>query len=144
MKFCFPESDIRTEKREDQDWVWDPIRKKWFVLQPEEYVRQQLIQYMIQHKGISASLIGVEKAVDYRGMSKRFDIVVFDRQGMAFILIECKAPNIKLSEDTLHQIARYNVSIGAPHLLLTNGLSLLFFSRDDQGKYQYQADGWYE
>lgn len=123
--------------------MWDPIRKKWFVLQPEEYVRQQLIQYMIEHKGISASLIGVEKAVDYRGMAKRFDLVVFDRAGKALILIECKAPAVALSEDTLHQIARYNVSIGAPHLLLTNGVSLLFFSRDENGKYQFQPEGWH-
>ncbi|MEL6590953.1 MAG: type I restriction enzyme HsdR N-terminal domain-containing protein [Bacteroidota bacterium] len=142
MKFCFPETELRQESREDQDWVWDPLRKKWLVLQPEEYVRQQLIQYLIQHKGIAPALIGVEKAIEYRGIAKRLDALVFDNAGKPLVLIECKAPSVPLSQDTLHQIARYNVTIGAPHLLLTNGVSLLFFSQDKAGKYQFQPSGW--
>jgi hypothetical protein len=86
----------------------------------------------------------VEKKVRYRGLRKRFDMVVFDEHGKPLILIECKAPEVALSQETILQIARYNREIQAPHLLLTNGVSLLFFSVDENGKFQFQKEGWFE
>ena len=141
MKWNYP---LRVESREEALWVWDVIRKKWVRLTPEEHVRQQTIQYMIQEKGVAAGLIGVEKGIAYHEMEKRFDLVVFDRKAQPFILCECKAPSVALSEETLRQAARYNMTLQAPHILITNGHNWLFFSLDEAGTYQHQRSGWWE
>ena len=139
MKWAYP---LRIEEREGIPWVWDSIRKKWVKLTPEEQVRQQTIQYMIQERGVAAGLIGVEKGIRYNKMSKRFDIVVFDRGAQPLIICECKAPGVPLSQAVLEQVARYNASLKAPHILITNGLKWLFFSLEEKGKYVFQPSGW--
>lgn len=144
MNFTLPQYPLKTEIREEQNYVWDNIRKKWLLLTPEEYVRQQLIQYFIQDKNISSSLIGIEKEIRYHKLRKRLDVLVFDSNGKPFILCECKAPEVKLSQETLYQVARYNVSLNAPHLLITNGGSLLFFSINEKGSYELRKNGWWK
>lgn len=143
MQLLFPTQHLKMERREEQDYIWGIVRKKWYVLQPEELVRQAMLDWMIREKGVSASLISVEKGIKYLKLQKRFDVVVYDNTGKAFILCECKAPDVPLSQDTLNQIARYNVSIEAPHLLLTNGRELLFFSQEE-GKYVHKKGGWWK
>ena len=143
MKLLFPTQHVKIERREGQDYIWGIVRKKWYVLQPEELVRQAMLDWMVREKGVSAALISVEKGIKYLKLQKRFDVVVYDNEGKAFILCECKAPDVPLSQDTLNQIARYNVSIQAPHLLLTNGRELLFFSLLD-GKYVHKKEGWWK
>ncbi|MEZ4771742.1 MAG: type I restriction enzyme HsdR N-terminal domain-containing protein [Bacteroidia bacterium] len=140
MNLVFPLYNLKTEIREGQEFVWDIIRKKWIVLQKEEYIRQLLVHYMIEVKGISRVLISLEKEIQYNELRKRFDVVVFDKEGKPLILCEVKAPEVPLTQDTLHQIARYNVVIQAPHLLITNGLNLLFFSQAEDGKYVQNKD----
>ena len=142
MDWIFPPYSLRTEWREDQEYIWGLIRKRWFVHQPEEVVRQCLLHWMIQEKEVSASLISVEKEIKYLKLRKRFDVVVYNREGKAFILCECKAPDVPLSQDTLNQIVRYNTTIQAPHLLLTNGRELIFFSLEE-GKYVHKPAGWW-
>ncbi len=143
MNFTFPQYTLKTEERDHQTFVWDDIRKKWLLLTAEEYVRQQLVLYMIHEKGISPTLIGIEKEIRYHKLRKRLDVLVFDTNGQPLILCECKAPKVSLSQDTLQQVSRYNVSLQAKHLLITNGISLLFFSRNKAGKYCIQKSGWY-
>ena len=121
--------------------VYDPIRKGWFVLQPEEEVRQHLLQFLMQEKGISHNLISVEKEISYQGMSRRFDAVVFDRDGRPDILCECKAPEVPITQDTVNQIARYNTVLKAPHLLITNGIGLVVFSMVN-GKFGLNRGFW--
>jgi hypothetical protein len=132
----------RREQREDKACLWDVVRRKWVQAQPEEEVRQRLLHHLIETRQISRALIGVEKEIHYHQLRKRFDVVVFDAQARPLILIECKAPEVPLSAATLRQIARYNAVLQAPHLLLTNGLQLMFFSRDAAGTYQFQPEGW--
>lgn len=141
MKWNYP---LRVETREEALWVWDMIRKKWVRLTPEEHVRQQTIHFMVKEKEVSPGLIGVEKGIAYHEMEKRFDLVVFDRTAQPFILCECKAPSVALSEETLRQAARYNMTLQAPHILITNGANWLFFSLDPKGTYQHQPSGWWE
>lgn len=143
MDLLFPAYPIKIEMREGRKSIWGVIRKRWFVLQPEEYVRQSLLHWMIEDKGVSASLISVEKEIKYLKLRKRFDVVVYDKKGKAFILCECKAPGVPINQDTLNQIARYNATIQAPHLLLTNGQELLFFSLEG-GKYLHKSSGWWK
>lgn len=144
MEMAFSQYPLPIEQREGQDFVWDIIRKKWVVLQPEEEVRQALLHYLIQDRNVAPGRIGVEREIRYNQMRRRFDLVIFDKYGNPFVLCECKAPEVPLSQDTLNQIARYNASIQAPHLLLTNGPVLLFFSLQEDGKYHFQKTGWYE
>lgn len=139
-----PYYELKSRFEGDQAMVWDQIRKKWLVWQPEEIVRQQLICHLIQSKNISPSLIGVEKEITYNDQKKRFDIIVFNREAKPFILIECKAPEVPISKGALEQVARYNSVMHAQHLLLFNGHQWAFFSKNESGIFQLLPEGWYE
>jgi hypothetical protein len=98
------------------------IRRKRVPWTPEEMVRQSVLWYLIESAGYPPSLIAVEKKVDINGMPKRFDILVHDRSGRPFMLVECKADFVAVRQAVFDQAARYNRILGAPYLLLTNGL----------------------
>lgn len=102
--------------------IWDPIRKKWYVLTPEEHVRQLLIQYLLKSDVVSKNLISIEKQIKVNQVMKRFDICIHDSQGAPQLLIECKAPRIKINQDVFDQVSYYNVTLQVPYLLVTNGL----------------------
>jgi hypothetical protein len=113
---------LRTKQVWDKTYVWDVIRKKWLVLQPEELVRQLLVHYLINEKRASVSRMAIEKVVQVNTLQQRFDLVVYDRDFQPFMLIECKAPAIPISDDVFEQISRYNKALKTPYLLVTNGL----------------------
>ena len=92
------------------------------VLEPEEWVRQHVLHYVITDKKYPSSLINVEKQITLNGLKKRYDIVIFNSNGTINVLIECKAPNIKITQETFDQIARYNLDLDATYLMVTNGL----------------------
>ncbi|MDX1906830.1 MAG: type I restriction enzyme HsdR N-terminal domain-containing protein [Bacteroidia bacterium] len=138
-----PDYPLPTQGPDHQRQVWDPIRRRWVLLTPEEGVRQRLIRFLVEEKNIVPGLISVEREIRYFQTRRRFDIVVFSRQGTPFLLCECKAPDITLTESTLEQIARYNLVLQAPHLLVTNGHQRWFFSLGADGGYHDQPSGWY-
>lgn len=135
---------LKIQTVDEQKQVWDFLRKKWVALTPEEEVRQHLLHYLVSEKNVSPALIAIEREIRYYKLRKRFDVVVFDGNGKPFIICECKAPAVKLSQEVLYQIARYNATLQAPHLLLTNGKGLLFFSMNEGGKYDFREEGWFE
>ena len=139
-----PHYELRTKFEGDKAYLWDQIRKKWYVWQPEEAVRQQLIHYLIKEKGISPPLLAVEKEIKFHNLKRRFDIVVFDRMGKPFNLVECKAPEVELTSASLQQAAIYNSVLEAPHLLLFNGRQWAFFSKDNFGNFTFVKEGWHE
>ena len=96
------------------------------VLQPEEWVRQHCVQYLIHQKNYPISLINVEKVVLINGLKKRYDIVVFNPDGSLALVVECKAPKVKITQAAFDQIARYNLTLKAPYLMVTNGLNHYF------------------
>ncbi len=104
------------------DQVWDPLRRKFVKLTPEEWVRQHTIAYLTSHLGYSSGLMSSEHNVVYAGQKKRCDIVAFDSQMNALLLVECKAPEVPVQDQTLYQIAKYANVLRAKFLLLTNGL----------------------
>jgi len=110
--------------------IFDEIRKKFVVLTPEEWVRQHVVQYLLVEKKYPKSLINVEKLVKVNGLNKRYDIVVFQPNGEIFLLIECKAPEVSISQQTFDQIARYNLKLNAQFLMVTNGLNHYFCQMD--------------
>jgi len=104
--------------------IFDPVRRKNVAATPEEFVRQFTIQYLIHEKNFSRALLGVEVALLVHKLSKRCDIVAYKNNKPA-LLVECKAPSVKISQDVFDQIARYNLTIKVPYLLVTNGLLTL-------------------
>lgn len=110
--------------------VFDSLRKKFLILTPEEWVRQHIVHYLITYKQYPKSLFSLEKGLKYNQIQKRFDILVLDREGLPFLLVECKAPSIKLSQKTAEQIAVYNKTIGARFLAISNGMQHICLSFD--------------
>ena len=110
------------KKEDGKVKVFDPIRNRFMVKGPEEVVRQLTIQYLIDRKNYNKNRIAVEKMLTINGLLKRFDILVYDRNTEPFLLVECKAPNVPISEDTFRQIAVYNMVLKVRYLLVTNGV----------------------
>lgn len=118
--------------------IFDPIRKKWLIAQPEELVRQCLIRYLIDEKKLAASRLSIEKAIRVHEMTRRFDIVYFDQKGHPLLLVECKSPSVPLTENVLEQAVWYNFQVKAPYLLLSNGKQTLWYRVMSEEK-SYQA-----
>lgn len=114
---------LQIKTQDQKRYIFDPIRKKWLVLQPEEFVRQLMVQYLLNEKGYNHNRIAIERGIKVNGMAKRCDILVFDQDLQPFILIECKAPEIPLSADVFHQMAVYNMQLHVPYLMMSNGTS---------------------
>ena len=110
------------KKEDGKVKVFDPIQNRFMVKGPEEVVRQLTIQYLIDRKNYNKNRIAVEKMLTINGLLKRFDILVYDRNTEPFLLVECKAPNVPISEDTFRQIAVYNMVLKVRYLLVTNGV----------------------
>lgn len=121
-KLNLPEYNFRLKTEDKKTKIFDSIRRKYIVLTPEEWVRQNLIQYLIQEKNYPAGLIGVEKSLVQNGLKRRSDIILFDRNQKAQLLVECKAPEIPITQATFDQISRYNIHYKVPFLLISNGL----------------------
>ncbi|MGB0887077.1 MAG: type I restriction enzyme HsdR N-terminal domain-containing protein [Vicingaceae bacterium] len=117
-----PPYPIKLKEEKGTKYIFDPIRKKYLVLQPEEWVRQNFIQFLIKEKAFPESLIAIEKGLKLNELQKRADIVIYDNQAEPIVLIECKAPKVKINQDVFEQVARYNMVFKVPYLLVTNGL----------------------
>ena len=121
-KLNLPAFDYKLQKADGKVWIFDVIRKKYIILTPEEWVRQHFIYYLVTELKYPKALIKVEGGLIFNQLKKRSDIVVFDRTGNPWMIIECKSPELKLSEYTLEQASVYNVSLKAKFLTVTNGL----------------------
>ena len=117
----YPEPGFRIKKEYDKDMLFDPLRKKWLLLTPEEWVRQNFVQYLIQVKNYPASLIALEKEIWLGELKKRFDILIYNNNHQPWMIVECKSGSIALNDETLQQALRYNISVPVEFLLITNG-----------------------
>lgn len=108
--------------------VYDPVRKRWLLMTPEERVRQIFILYLLNIKQFPISLLSVEKAITVNGLKKRYDIVVFDLNHKPYLVVECKAPEVEITQAVVEQAGRYNSTLHAPYLGVTNGSTQYFFS----------------
>jgi len=117
-----PSFDYTLKKENGQVFILDIIRKKYLVLTPEEWVRQHFVHFLINSLQYPRTLIRIEGGLRFNELKKRSDIVVFSREGAPWMVIECKAPDQKLSQRTLHQASVYNHSLRAKYLTVTNGL----------------------
>lgn len=128
----FPSYDFQITDRDGKAAIFDPIRKKFIRLTPEEWVRQHVIQYLATEKNVPLSLMKVESEIILMKTKKRFDIAVFDRNGKALLVVECKAPSVNLSQNELDQAVRYNMALQVKYLMLTNGLVHIFCKADSR------------
>jgi hypothetical protein len=132
----FPHFEFKRREINNRQEIFDPVRHKYVTLTPEEWVRQHLIAYLTLIKCYPISIIGVEKQLMLNKLTKRFDLVVFGRNANPFLLVECKAPGIEITEKTFDQAARYNMLLKAEYFLITNGLEH-YTCRIDYKKRQY-------
>ena len=121
MNINYPAPDFRIKKEGEKEFIFDSLRRKWLALTPEEWVRQNFLQYLLQVKKYPATLIALEKEIRLGELRKRFDILIYDTHHQPWMMIECKAAIIKLDEKVLEQILRYNISVPVSYLIVTNG-----------------------
>jgi hypothetical protein len=126
-----PPAKLRLTRKAEQVMVFCILRKKDLVLTPEEWVRQHLIHLLIDHKNIPAGLISSEMTIEVNGLVRRCDLVVYSREGLPRIIVECKAPEVAITESTFRQIAQYNHRLQVELLILSNGLEH-FIAKVDQ------------
>lgn len=130
QKLNFDTPTFRFKNSENKVAIFDEIRKKFIILTPEEWVRQHVVQFLLLEKKYPKSYINVEKVLKVNDLRKRYDVVVYNSDGTINILIECKAPEIKINQNTFDQIARYNMTLNAQFLMVTNGLNHYFCKMD--------------
>lgn len=131
-KLNFAENfDFKFRKDKDNFFIYDLSRKSWILLTPEEWVRQHWIHYFLNVKGYSSSALISEKKIELNGTTKRIDLLVTEKTKPK-ILVECKAPKIKLTEKTFEQIARYNSVLGAEKIILSNGIQHIFATFENE------------
>lgn len=118
---AYPTPQFRTRMEGGQQQIFDPLRKQWLRLSPEEWVRQNFVQYLLQVLHYPAALIAIEKELVLNGMKRRFDLLIFDSLHQPWMLIECKATTVPLHPPVLEQVLRYNIAIAVPFLVITNG-----------------------
>ena len=126
----FPLYEFRFKNSENKLYIFDIVRKKFVSLTPEEWVRQHTIQFLLKEKKYPQSLMNVEKQIQGNQLTKRYDIVVYRSDGSIFLAVECKAPQVKITQQIFDQIARYNMTLKAENLMITNGLHHIFYQID--------------
>lgn len=130
----FPACEFKFKSSDKVKQIFDIVRRKFVKLTPEEWVRQHFIHYLINEKKYPKSLIAVEMTIKVNRLGKRCDIVGFDKSGKPLLIVECKAPEIKISQKTFDQVARYNIELKVKYLAVSNGLSHYFCEIDFEKK----------
>lgn len=127
----YPEPQFRTKTKDGKPFIFDPIRKTWLLLTEEEWVRQNFINYLVVQLNYPAAFIALEKEIRLNELKKRFDILVYDRGHQPWMLVECKEPRVRLSEDVLQQVLRYNISVPVEFIIITNGTTTIGWRKLD-------------
>jgi hypothetical protein len=127
IKINYPKYQPKIKKESNKELIFDEVRKRWVILTPEEWVRQNFLQYLIHVKKYPASLIAIEKEIKLGDLKKRFDIVVYDKASTPWMIIECKEMAVELDKKVLDQILRYNITLQVPYLIITNGSHCMAF-----------------
>ncbi|MEQ8629479.1 type I restriction enzyme HsdR N-terminal domain-containing protein [Ekhidna sp.] len=135
-----PEFDYQLEENK----IFCLIRKKWVVLTPEEWVRQHFINLLTSHLGYPKGLFKLEQSMTYFKNQKRSDIIVLDREGNVFLLVECKAPGVKLDQKVMGQVSAYNKVLDAQYLAITNGMTHFIWKKEETGFRQISDFPFYE
>lgn len=131
IRIDYPEYDFRVRRENGREMIFDEIRKLWLKLTPEEWVRQNFVRYLLTARRYPSALVALEKKILLGELSKRFDVLVYDRNHRPWMMVECKALNVALNEAVLHQVLRYNIAVPVQYLVITNGASCYAFHKHD-------------
>jgi hypothetical protein len=131
IKVQYPSYDFKLKHEGEKHFVFCIIRKQWLVLTEEEWVRQNIVAYLITVLHYPATLIAVEKEILLNGLKKRFDILVYDRSHKPWMMIECKESKVQLSENVLQQVLRYNMTVSVEYIVITNGSSTIAWKKNE-------------
>lgn len=134
QKLNFPDYEFKIKNSGKSTQIFDEVRKKYVSLTPEEWVRQHLVRFLIEEKKFPSSLIAIEMGLKYNRLIKRGDIVVYSQNRIPVLIVECKAPSVKISQNAFDQIARYNFQIKVKYLVVSNGLDHYCCCLDDDLK----------
>lgn len=126
VRINYPTHDFRIQEKDGTETIFDEFRKRWVTLTPEEWVRQNTLQYLTQIKQYPPSLIAIEKEIWLSDIKKRFDILVY-RNSRPWMVIECKEMNVPISEQVLRQALQYNIALKTQFLVITNGVNIYVF-----------------
>ena len=133
---------IRLRKQDEQVQIFDPIRGKWLVLTPEEWVRQNTIIYISDTLGVPMTRIANEVAINYNGLTKRCDSIIYDDYGKPLIIIEYKRTDVQITQHVFDQIATYNLQLRVPYLIVSNGLQHILCKVDFENRKYIFAEQW--
>ena len=136
IKINYPETAFKIKKENNIELIFDAFRKRWMVLTPEEWVRQNMLQYITEVKKYPAKLIAVEKEIYLGELKMRCDVVVYNRNGLPWMIIECKEMNAKLNAKVVEQILRYHITLPAKYLVITNGSYCFGFEKREGQFYE--------
>lgn len=117
-----PACEFRLREAGGKVEIYDPFRRRYVRLTPEEWVRQHFVQFLVREQGVPAALVAVEAAFTYQDMPRRADLIIHNRQGRPLLMVECKAPDVTIQQRVFDQVARYNKVVQARYLVVTNGL----------------------
>jgi len=132
IKIEFPKEQPKIRQQPGTNGIFDVIRKKWLALTPEEWVRQNILQFLLLKRNYPASLIAIEKEIKLGELKKRCDIVVYNRNSEPWMIIECKEMNVSLSQKTIDQILRYHITLPAKFLIISNGSYCFGFEKKEE------------
>ena len=133
IKLNFPDFEFKLKKIDNKTFIFDSFRKKFILLTPEEWVRQHVLNFLVLKK-IPITHIAVEKQIIINSLNKRFDVVIYNNTGDVIMLVECKSPSIKLSQNVFDQISIYNLNLNSKYCMVTNGLDHIYFKIDKLSK----------
>jgi len=136
MVLNLPKYSFRIRDKLEKKLIFDNFRRRWIALTPEEWVRQNFVRYLTEEKHFPASLVAIERSLRINQRDFRTDIVLFSKTGNPLVVVECKAPEVKISQQVFDQIARYNLDLRVSYLIVTNGLSH-YCCRFDQQQLSY-------
>ena len=125
----FPPPAFRIKKRGSEQYIYDTIRKRWLLLTGEEWVRQNMVAYLITTLSYPKEAIALEKGLTVNGLKKRFDILVYNKQHQPYLMVECKTAGVPLNEDVLQQVLRYNITLPVTWLVLCNGQTTIAWEK---------------
>jgi hypothetical protein len=139
LEINYPEPGFRIRSEGGKDMIFDTLRKKWLLLTPEEWVRQNFIRYLVEVKNYPASLIAQEKVIQLGELRKRFDILVYSPSHSPWLMVECKAPQIALTDSTVQQVLRYNLALPVQFIVVTNGSGTFCWERKEKGLFPLET-----
>ena len=138
----YPEPNFKMKTENGKQYIFDSIRKVWLLLTEEDWVRQNFVNYLITQLKYPSAVIAIEKEISLNDLKKRFDILVYDKQHKPWMLIECKEPKVNLSEDVLQQVLRYNISVPAEYIVITNGNTTVGWKKEKELKLLNEFPQW--